>query len=112
MLKALFYIFLFLALGELTKHFFNIPIAGNIIGMIYIFVSLKVGVLKLETVKPASDKLVKYMVLFFVPYGVGLMAYYDVIKANWLSIIVAITLSTILTLFVTAYIQQKFEKDE
>ena len=111
MLKALFHIFLFLALGEFIKYFFNIPIAGNIIGMVLIFVALKLKVVKLETVKPASDKLVRYMVLFFVPYGVGLMVYYDIIKTNWVSILAATILSTIITLLATALIQQKFEKN-
>lgn len=112
MLKALFHIFLFLAIGEFIKYLFNIPIAGNIIGMILIFIALKTKILDLETVKPASDKLVQYMVLFFVPYGVGLMVYLDVIKMHWVPILIAIIISTILTLYVTAIIQQKFEKDE
>ena len=110
MLKALFHIFLFLAIGEFIKYLFNIPIAGNIIGMVLIFIALKSKLIKLETVKPASDKLVRYMVLFFVPYGVGLMVYYDVIKINWVSILIATIFSTVITLFVTAIIQQKFEK--
>ena len=109
MLKALFYIFLFLILGELIKYVFNIPISGNIIGMILIFMSLKLKWIKLEQVKPASDKLVRYMVLFFVPYGVGMMVYFDVLKENWITIAIAIGLSTVLTLYATAWIQQKFE---
>lgn len=110
MLKSLFYIFLFLVIGEFLKYTFNLTIAGNIIGMILIFFALKLKIIKLETVKPASDKLVRYMVLFFVPYGVGMMVYYEVIKAHWLSILIATVISTILTLFVTGIIQQTFEK--
>lgn len=112
MLKALFHIFLFLAIGEFVKYLFDFPIAGNIIGMVLIFCALKLKLIKLELVKPASDKLVKYMVLFFVPYGVGLMVYIDVIKTNWVSIVVATILSTIITLLATALIQQKLEKNE
>jgi len=111
MLKALFYIFFFLILGEFIKYLFNIPIAGNILGMILIFMALKLKLVKLESVKPASTKLVKYMVLFFVPYGVGMMVYFEVLKAHWFPILIATVLSTILTLYVTAIIQQKFEKN-
>ena len=110
MLKALFFIFLFLVLGEILRYLLEIPIAGNILAMILIFIALKVKLIKLETVKPASDKLIKYMVLFFVPYGVGMMVYLDVIKTNWFSITVATVSSTIITLYVTAIIQQKLEK--
>lgn len=112
MLKSLFYIFLFLVLGEFIKYVFNLPIAGNIIGMMLIFIALKIKVIKLSDVKPASDKLLKYLVLFFVPYGVGLMVFYDVIKQNWLSITIAVVLSTVITLYITAIIQQSTEKNE
>ena len=112
MIKGILYLFLFLILGEIIVYFGNIPIAGNIVGMILIFIALKLKVIKLEDVKPASDKFIKYMILFFVPYGVGLMAFYDVIKLHWIAIVVATVVSTILTLYVTAFIQQKFGKDE
>ena len=110
MLKSLCYIFLFLILGEFIKYLFNISIAGNIIGMVLIFLALKIKLIKLSDVKPASDKLLKYMVLFFVPYGVGLMVYFDVIKEHWLSITLVVLVSTIITLYITAFIQQKLEK--
>ena len=112
MLKALFYIFLFLIIGEFLKYLFHIPIAGNILGMILIFIALKFKLIKLESVKPASDKLVKYMVLFFVPYGVGMMTYFDVIQDHWFAILVAALLSTLVTLYITAIIQQKLEKND
>lgn len=112
MLKALYYIFLFLILGEFINYFLGIPIAGNILGMILIFIALKLKLIKLENVKPASRKLVQYMVLFFVPYGVGLMVYFEVILTYWIPILTAIVVSTLITLYITAIIQQKLEKDE
>lgn len=112
MLKALFYIFLFLTVGELIKNFLDLSISGSILGMIFIFIALKLKLLKIDTVKPASDKLVKYMVLFFVPYGVGLMSYFDIIKSHWIVISLATGLSTLITLYVTAIVQQKLEKHD
>jgi holin-like protein len=110
MLKSLTIIFLFLILGEFVNYIFKVPVAGNIIGMVLIFLALKFKLIKLETVKPASDKLLKYLVLFFVPYGVGLMVHFDTIKAHWFSIGLAVLGSTILTLYLTAFIQEKLQK--
>lgn len=110
MLKSLCYIFLFLILGEFVKYIFNIPIAGNVIGMVMIFWALKIKLIKLSDVKQASDKLLQYMVLFFVPYGVGLMVHFDVIKEHWLSIALVVVISTLITLYVTAFVLQKLEK--
>ena len=112
MLKAFLIIFLFLGLGELTVYLIQMPVPGNILGMILIFVALKLKLIKLEDVKPASDKLIQYLMLFFVPFGVGLLAYFDFIKAHWIVLTVAAVISTLITLYVTAIVQQKLEKDE
>ncbi|MGC1631209.1 MAG: CidA/LrgA family protein [Gelidibacter sp.] len=112
MLKAFLYIFLFLGLGELTVYFIQIPVPGNMLGMIFIFLALKLKLIKLQDVKPASDKLIQYLMLFFVPFGVGLLAYFDFIKAHWIVLTVAAVVSTLITLYITAVVQQKFEKND
>ena len=110
MLKSLIYIFCFLFLGELVHYFLAIPIAGNIIGMLLIFLALFFKIIKLEDVKPASDFLVKYLVVFFIPYGVGLMVYANIIAAYWIPVSVAVILSTLLSIYVTGAIYQKLDK--
>ena len=112
MFKGVLYIFLFLALGELIVYLLNLSIAGNLVGMITIFIALKLKVIKLIDIKPASDQFIKYMILFFVPYGVGLMTFYDVLKVHWLAIVVSTVISTIITLYITGIIFQKFGKHE
>ncbi|SIQ99629.1 CidA/LrgA family protein [Maribacter ulvicola] len=112
MFKGILYIFSFLALGEILVYLCNLPIAGNIVGMVAIFIALKLKLIKLNDVKPASDQFIKYMVLFFVPYGVGLMTFYDILKIHWLAIVVSTVASTILTLYITGIILQKFGKGE
>ncbi|MFC6858034.1 CidA/LrgA family protein [Zunongwangia atlantica 22II14-10F7] len=104
------YIFCFLFLGELIHYFLAIPIAGNIIGMLLIFLALFFKIIKLEDVKPASDFLVKYLVVFFIPYGVGLMVYANIIAAYWIPVSVAVILSTLLSIYVTGAIYQKLDK--
>ncbi|WP_223266422.1 CidA/LrgA family protein [Gelidibacter gilvus] len=112
LLKAFLILFLFLGLGELIKYFIEIPIPGNILGMVLIFIALKLKLIKLEWVKPASDTLLNYLVLFFIPFGVGLMSYFDFINLYWVILCVAAGLSTLITLYVTALIQQKLEKHD
>lgn len=111
MLRSLLYIFLFLVLGEFFVKVFRIPISGNIIGMFLVFFALKWRIIKLKSVKPAADKLLKYLVLFFIPYGVGLMAYFDLIATYWIYISVAVVVSSVLTLYLTAIVLQKFGKN-
>ncbi len=112
LLKAFLWIFLFLGIGELIRYALDVPIPGNILGMILIFSALKLKLIQLKDVKPASDQLLKYMVLFFVPYGVGLMSYFDFISAYWMILSVIAVVTTLLTLYITAFVQQKLEKHE
>jgi len=50
--------------------------------------------------------------LFFVPAGVGVMVYGDLIAAEWLPITVATVLSTFAVMAVTGIIAQKLESGE
>ena len=109
-LKALLYILAFLGLGELIRSFLNLPVAGNIIGMLLLFIALKQKWLKMADIKPASEKLLEFLVLFFIPYGVGLMVYVDLVEKFWLPLTAAVLLSTLLTLYVTALIIEKSGK--
>ena len=112
MFKGVLCIFLFLVLGELIVYLFNMPIAGSVVGMVLIFCALKLKVIQLKYVKSAADQFIKFMVLFFVPYGVGLMSFYGILKTNWLVIVVGTVISSILTLYVKGLIFQKMGKNE
>ena len=83
MIRGLFIIFIFLGVGEGLHFLLDLPVAGNILGMILIILALQLKLIKLEWVKPASDKLLQFLVLFFIPYGVGLMIYFDLIASYW-----------------------------
>ena len=78
--------------------------------MLLIFLALFFKLIKLEDVKPASDFLVKYLMVFFIPYGVGLMVYVNLIAAYWVPVSLAMILSTLLSLYITGAIYQKLDK--
>jgi holin-like protein len=63
-------------------------------------------------VKGISDFLVKNLPLFFVPPGVAVRLYLDVIKANFWSIIVASFGSTIIVLSLTGWTHQQLRKNK
>ena len=107
-LIALLYILVFLGVGELIRYFLDLPVAGNIIGMLLLFIALKQKWIRISVIKPASDKLLELLVLFFIPYGVGLMVYFDLVEAFWLPMTGAVIVSTLLTLYVTALIVERF----
>jgi len=64
--------------------------------------------LKVEDVAPMCRFLVSNMGFFFVPPGVALMLYFDVIADSWFAIAVATVVSTALVLLVTGRVHQLF----
>lgn len=109
MLKSFLLLGFFWGLGEIIQRLFYIPIPGSILGMAFIFISLRLNWIHLDQVKKGSDFLLKYLALFFVPYGVGLMTYYTVIENDLEIVLSAVVLSSIITLYGTAFLFQKLE---
>ena len=68
-----------LALGELIVFLTGIKLPSSIIGMLLLTLFLKLGWIKLQWVQGLSDFLVANLGFFFVPPGVALMLYFDVI---------------------------------
>ena len=92
-----------LAVGEFIVWLTGITIPSSILGMLLLTFLLKVKVIKLEWVETISNFLVKNMGFFFVPPGVALMLYFDIIKAEIGPIVIATATSTIIVLVVTGW---------
>jgi putative effector of murein hydrolase LrgA (UPF0299 family) len=113
MIAAFAGIFLCQLIGELLARALGLPLPGPVIGMFLLFLTLVVrgGRTKAKgaashAVPPAlgaaADGLLGHLSLLFVPAAVGVMRYFDLLRANALAIVVAVTLSTALTMAATA----------
>ncbi len=97
-------------MGELIVWLTGIGIPSSIIGMLLLAALLQMKAIKLEWVKGISDFLIGNLGFFFVPPGVALMLYFDIIKAEWLPIVVATVVSTVLVLITTGWTDQYLRK--
>ena len=103
MIKPCTIIFGCLALGEALVWLFGIKIPGSIIGMLILTALLQMKVVRLEWVKGMSDFLVANLGFFFIPPGVALMLYFDIVKAELWPIVIATVVSTVLVLVTTGW---------
>ena len=110
MIRQCFIIFGCLAVGELIVWLTGIAIPSSIIGMLLLAALLQTKVVKEEWVKGMSDFLISNMGFFFVPPGVALMLYLDIIKAEFIPIAVATVVSTVLVLIVTGWTHQRLKR--
>jgi holin-like protein len=99
-------IFLCLAVGEALVCITGCKVPGSIIGMLLLTLLLQCKLVKPESIKGICGVLLSNLGFFFVPAGVGLMLYLDLIRAEWFPILVAALVSTVIVLVVTGLTHQ------
>lgn len=112
MLQGMVLLLVFQLVGEGLSTLFALPIPGNVIGMALMLVALSAGWVKLEWLQEAADLLLSYMALFFVPAGVGVMLYFDLIGREWLPIVAGTFISTFVVMAVTGWCEKLLDKRE
>ena len=76
---------------------------ASVIGMLLLFICLLTGLLKIEHIQEKADFLLENMAFFFVPAGVSIINYFDVLKSTWIQLVVICVISTVVTFAVTAW---------
>lgn len=104
-------IMLFSFLGEICHLIIPFPIPASIYGMVFLFLSFALGLLKVEAVKETGSFLVSLLPLLFVVPTVGLMGYWDLIRDDLLQIAILIIVTTVLTFGVSGMLTKLFRKD-
>lgn len=102
LLRELLIILVIYFVGEFTSKLFNLPVPGNIIGMILLLILLCTKVIKLEMIETVSKFLLDHLAFFFIPAGVGLLTSLDVIKNNWGKLLFLCLVTTIIVIAVTS----------
>jgi putative effector of murein hydrolase LrgA (UPF0299 family) len=110
MFYTLAVLLLFQCVGEAFAYAFRLSIPGPVIGMLFLFIALILSPRLLEKIEESSHHVLKHMSLFFIPAGVGIMVSASGIAQHWLALLVAIAVSTLLTLAVTALSMQWLTK--
>lgn len=110
MVKQCSIIFGCLGVGELLSWGLSVSIPGSIIGLLVLAAALQMKIVNLNSVRGISSFLISNMGFFFVPPGVALMLYFDVIAREWIPITAATIGSTVIVLIVTGLVHQYLHK--
>jgi len=102
-LRAFVLIYACLYAGIFIASLLPIIIPGSIIGMLILFLLLALQILPAKWVNPGCYVLIRYMALLFVPIGVGVMQYYDLLKAQYGPILVSCAVSTLVVFLVVSW---------
>ncbi|AYE35414.1 CidA/LrgA family protein [Clostridium septicum] len=93
-------------LGELISKGLNLPVPGNIIGMLLLLLLLCTKVIKVENVETVSNFFLDHLAFFFIPAGVGLLTSFDSIKSSLIQIVLVCIIATTIVIVVTGLVVQ------
>jgi holin-like protein len=105
LVRALAILLGFQFVGEAISRFLAVPIPGSVIGMGLLLAALGSGLVRLAWVEEGADLLLAHLALFFIPAGVGVMVHLDLLKAQWLPVVVSMVLSTFVVMAVTGWVE-------
>lgn len=88
-------------LGELLSQWLSLPLPGSVVGMALMLLGLRCGFIRLEWVIDSAKLLLDNLAMLFVPAGVGVMVYFDLIAQHWLPLSAATVVSTLAVLATT-----------
>jgi len=97
-------------LGELLASSLNLPIPGNILGMIILFILLCTNIVKVDNINTITNFLLDHLAFFFIPAGVGLMSSIGIIKSTWLQLLIVCLSTTTIIIASTGIIVQAISK--
>lgn len=89
----------FIVLSRLIAHFLPFEFPSSIIGLLLLFVALNSGLLKPAYAEKICTILNKYIGVLFVPSGVGLMHYFDLVSDNLAALLITAFVSTLAVFF-------------
>lgn len=92
--------------GNLIVEVSHLPLPGNLIGMVLLFLLLTTKMIPLHWVKEGSSILLKHLSLFFIPIAVGLMNYGDLFLHQGWIFFLCILLSLWIGMYTTGGISQ------
>ena len=102
-IKQIGIIFTVCWLSLVIEKILPITFPASVIGMVLLFVCLASGILKIEHIQEKADFLLGNMAFFFVPAGVSIMNYFDVLRDSAVAFVAICVVSTVVTFAVTAY---------
>ncbi len=89
--------------SQLIEGILPFAFPATVIGLILSFFLLFFKFLKVKDIQKVSDFLLGNMAILFVPAGVNIINYLDILKENFIPLIVICIVSTIITFAATAY---------
>ena len=88
----------------------HFPLPANVTGLLLLAAALFAGVVKVEQVRPASDMLLRHLVLFFAPAIAAVVTFGPVLGHEWAGILAGLVGSTLAATVVAGWVCDRIAK--
>lgn len=104
MLQAIGTLLAFQLVGELVSQIARLPVPGPVVGMALLLLAMAAVPSLAARLRETSGAFLQHLSLLFVPAGVGVMLHAQRLASEWLAVVLALVLGTLITLMVTALV--------
>jgi holin-like protein len=105
-LNGMTLLLIFQLAGEMGVKLLDWSIPGPVLGMLLLFLALLLRKGASSAIDTASGALLSHLSLLFVPAGVGMMVHFGRLEKEWLPILAALFLGTLITLITSALVMR------
>lgn len=93
-------------MGDLLAKLLPFKFSASVLSMIILLILLIAKAIKLDNINASASFLTSNMAVLFIPYGVKLLQYLDVIRENMLLFLLIVLVTTPVVYGVTAFTAQ------
>ncbi|WP_456269916.1 CidA/LrgA family protein [Kushneria sp. AK178] len=101
MLKGFMWLMIFLVIGNLLQTTLALPVVGSVLGMLLLFLVLIMRRRSSRSMGVAASHLIHYFTLLILPSAAGLFFLGSPLTDNWLKLLIAVVLGTLISSMVT-----------
>lgn len=103
----IFFLYALLLIGNFLQEVFHLLIPGSVIGMLLLFLLLKMGIIKIKWMEEGTSLLLRHLTLFFIPVTIGFMEYLELFRGKGIFLLVITVISTALVMGVGGAVSEQ-----
>jgi len=108
MLEQIARVLFWLCVGEIASRSGLLPLPAPVTGLMLLYAELAIRGKIPEDLGVLADRILQFLGMLFVPAGVGVIAYLDLLKLEFVPILAAVIGGTAITIFITAVVANRF----
>ncbi|WP_431029341.1 CidA/LrgA family protein [Lysinibacillus sp. LZ02] len=105
-------LWVFYYIGVLIVEWTGIFIPPSIVGLVLLWGLLTLNVINVKYIQDGAGFLIAFLTLFFIPSTVGVVEYPELLTVSGLLLVLAVFLSTVITIIIAGKVSQFIEQKE